>query len=61
MFDKSIEIWERLVYKEGQNELLNYLVIAYEKKNIVLTSLGDTKNADKYLEKAERIKKGAEK
>ncbi len=59
LYDRAIEIRERLVNQEGQQELANDLATAYQNKAISLSALGDNRGAvalyDRAIEIHERL------
>jgi len=55
MYDKAIEIWERLVHKEGRTELANNLATVYLNKAIAVMGLGDNRAAVEMYDKAIEI------
>ena len=59
MYDRAIEIYERLIYEEGRWELANELAACYMNKAIALYSLGEFRSAvslyDRAIEIYERL------
>ena len=55
MYDKAIEIWERLVHKEGRTELSNNLATVYRNKAVGVRGLGDNRAAVEMYDKAIEI------